>query len=201
MVKKKSNKVASKRDSFQTPYYGTALILPYLVQHSNIWEPAAGLGFMARAMADNGFNVFATDIASAKYPKWDFLGDMKSEEWIRSVNYIITNPPFSKKIAFYYRCMKYWNLYRIPFALLIPADYAGWLIDAVRVDGCQKLIPNRRIDYITPTGKTAEGGHTSQFHSLWLVQGLNIPDAAGHAILPTEVYVELSLEEKLRIHG
>jgi hypothetical protein len=38
----------------------------------------------------------------------------------------------------------------VPFALLVPADYSGWIIDAIRNDGAEKIIPTRRIDYITP---------------------------------------------------
>ena len=36
------------------------------------------------------------------------------------------------------------------FALLIPADISLWTIDAVRKYNCEKIIPTRRVDYLTP---------------------------------------------------
>ena len=59
---------------------------------------------------------------------------------------IITNPPFSLTRNFFRKCIEY----DIPFALLINADYKQWIIDAVMTDGCEKIIPYRRIDFITP---------------------------------------------------
>ena len=38
----------------------------------------------------------------------------------------------------------------VPFALLIPLDYSGWIIDALEKDGAEKIIPDSRINYITP---------------------------------------------------
>ena len=58
---------------------------------------------------------------------------------------IVTNPPFSLNKKFHDKCVEM----GVSFALLIPADYAGWIIEAVE-NGAEKIIPTRRIDYITP---------------------------------------------------
>lgn len=200
-TKIKDNNKASGRDLFQTPHYATRLLLPFLKPYTLVWECAAGAGRMVEvletqhAVWKSDINPQPTAAVLDAYPeKWDFLEQTKNDYWMQSVDYIVTNPPFSKKKEFYDKCMFYWRQYNIPFALLIPADYSGWIIRAVREDMCQKIIPTRRIDYITPTGLDGSGGHTSNFHSMWLVKGLNIE--MPKPVLPSEIYVPLSLKAK-----
>ncbi len=192
-TKIKDNTKADERDLFQTPRYATRIILPYLKAYTLVWEPAAGEGRMATIL-ESEHAVWTSDVRPGCNEVWDFLKQTKDEEWVKSVNYIVTNPPFGKKIAFYKKCMFYYKEYAIPFALLVPADYSGWIINAVRDDLCQKIIPTRRIDYITPTGLHGGNGHTSRFHSMWLTKGLNIQKPKP--VLPSEIYVPLSLKAK-----
>lgn len=133
----------SERDGFQTPNYAVDLLVPFIPQGTvRIWECAAGEMKISRRLGYFGFNTYSTDLC---YPnKTNFLTDMLPEgSWFDA---IVTNPPFSIKKKFYKRCL--W--YQHPFALLLPAEYSGWLIEAVERDGCEKIIPFRRIDYITP---------------------------------------------------
>jgi hypothetical protein len=135
------------RDTFQTPNYATDLIVPYLKRLAFgdssflIWECAAGLGKMVRRLRSHGFRVIGTDLADPDRP-FNFLTD----EMNAPFNCIVTNTPFSIKRKFFLRCLHYGQ----PFALLLPADYSGWLIEAVDRYGCEKIIPKRRIDYVTP---------------------------------------------------
>ncbi len=155
------------RDLFQTPNYATELLVPFIPKYiKHIWECACG-----KLKISN----FLTDL----YPYYN--------KDIRSKSAIVTNPPYSLKRKFYERC-KY---HGVPFALLIPADYCGWIIDAIRLDGCEKIIPTRRIDFITPTGKSGKTGHTSYYHSLWLTWGFGLGKS--------ETFVELSIEQKKNI--
>jgi hypothetical protein len=196
------------RDLFQTPNYAVDLLVPFIPKNITwIWEPACGDGKIVQRLTENSYSVYPSDIrkSSGWIDNWiiDFLDDEKPT--VYSNNFaIITNPPFSIKQKFYYRCMAY----RVPFALLIPADYSGWIIDACRLEGAEKIIPNRRIDYITPNTITRvnEGEGTnyrtideipqrllhkyssSDFHSMWLTWGFNLGKS--------ETYVELSLKEK-----
>lgn len=201
--KKKDNTQADGKDLFQTPHYATRLLLPFLKPYTTVWECAAGQGRMVEILETQhavwGSDIKVPDPATLspgdfEFEQWDFLEQTRNDVWMAQINYIITNPPFGKKQAFYKKCMFYWREYNIPFALLIPADYSGWIINAVYHDMCQKLIPTRRIDYITPTGLHGGNGHTSRFHSMWLVKGLNIE--MPKPILPTEIYVPLSLKSK-----
>lgn len=134
------------RDTFQTPNYATDIIVPYLKElepalpfaNFTIWECAQGLGKMVKRLRFHGLDVIGSDLSSGlnfltDEPKFDF-------------DCIVTNTPFSLKEKFFKKCLEY----NTPFALLIPALYSTWLIDAVALHGCEKIIPARRIDYITP---------------------------------------------------
>lgn len=171
------------RDTFQTPNYATDIILPYLLAKKffgvqfRIWECAAGQGKIVKRLSEKGLDVFGTDLTEGV----NFLTDPAP-----LFDCIVTNPPFSLKRKFYEKCLEY----GVPFALLIPADYSGWIIQAVQ-DGCEKIIPTRRIDYITPTGLSGASGHTSYYHSMWLTKGFGL----GR----TETFVELTNADKLNI--
>lgn len=200
------------RDTFQTPRYATELLIPFIPKHiSNVWEPAAGDGRIARVLTSNGFLVHSSDLVnSGKYEIsiTNFLIDGTPEpisSWITDAKQfsIITNPPFSIKDLFIENCFAY----NVPFALLINAGYSGWQIDLVK-RGCEKIIPTRRIDYITPfniqrinkivgtdykdideiPNELLAKYSGSQFHSMWLTYGFGI----GR----TETFVDLPIKQK-----
>ncbi len=198
--------IVQERDEFQTPNYAVDLLLPFIPkQVKTIWECAAGDGRIVRRLEKAGYKVLATDINENKkrgIGYGNFLGDIDNVH----VNLIITNPPYSLKLKFYERCMQL----NIAWALLIPADYSGWIIDAVRNFGCEKIIPTRRVSFLTPNmllniNRGENAGYknldsvppsvikkytSSQFHSMWLTWGLSM----GR----TETFVDLSLEMMLR---
>ena len=190
--------IVQGRDLFQTPNYAVDLLVPFIGKNKFnwAWEPASGDGKIVRRLLEvTTLDVFASDIRSSEvvpnalynFLEGDETGTLPFElwEWFQQgFGCIITNPPFSLKRQFYNRCREF----KIPFALLIPADYSGWLIRACAEEGAEKIIPTRRIDYITPQGFSGASGHTADFHSLWLTWGFNL----GR----TETYVELSLKDK-----
>ena len=168
-----SDKVQS-RDCFQTPDYATRLLIPFIPGGiETIWEPACGQGKICDVLELAGYRVAGSDLANG----FDFF---ETCPW--GTDAIITNPPFSLKQKFYDRCRSF----NTPFALLIPADYSAWIIQAVR-DGAEKIIPTRRIDYITPNGNQGKTS-CSQFHSMWLTWGFRIGTS--------ETFADLSLEQK-----
>lgn len=178
------------RDLFQTPKYAIDLLVPFLKKTDGfIWECACGEGKIVYRLREHKFQVYATDIRESSIVDkvHNFLTDDTPIAILDALDYvlpvIVTNPPFSLKQKFYERCRKT----NAPFALLIPADYSGWIIQAC-IDGAEKIIPTRRIDYITPSGLSGASGHTADFHSLWLTWGFNLGK--------TETFVELSLEDK-----
>jgi hypothetical protein len=174
------------RDMFQTPRYATELLIPFIPKNiTTIWECAAGSGKIVEVLQKYNYNVKSTDIDGNRvYSKLNFLN-----ESMKLLNHtaIITNPPYSLKQKFFQKCLEY----AVPFALLISADYCLWTIDAIRKYRCEKIIPDRRIDYITPTGKSGATGHSSYFHSLWITWGFSIGK--------TETFVELTKEMKKNI--
>jgi hypothetical protein len=138
------------RDSFWTPNYATDLLIPFLDVSFPVWECAAGSGRMTNRFLYHGFKVFSSEISETNcFKQANFLSDPipSTFELGNKRNFaIVTNPPYSLKEKFYNRCL----YYAVPFALLIPADYSGWIIEAVK-GGAEKIIPTRRIDYITPS--------------------------------------------------
>ena len=178
----------SGRDLFQTPNYATDLLVPFLEEISpmsptktfRIWECASGKGKIVYWLEEKGLNVFGTDLSHT--PSFNFLTDKQTLPF----DCIVTNPPYSLKKKFYTKCLEYQK----PFALLIPADYSGWVIEALQ-NGAEKIIPTRRIDFITPTGKSGATGQSANYHSLWLTWGFNLGK--------TETFVELTKEMKENI--
>jgi hypothetical protein len=168
--------VVQGRDLFQTPAYAVDLLIPFIPEYIDcIWEPACGEGKIVQRLTERGYSVFPSDIRKAEgwvnniiynfllgdetgtlpYPVWEDFQTRKVA--------IVTNPPFSLKPRFYYKCLEY----RVPFALLIPADYSGWIIQAC-IDGAEKIVPTRRIDYITPNILTRI--HEAEVYNAWLAK-------------------------------
>lgn len=133
------------RDEFYTPDYATNLGARYLDKSKPIWEYAAGSGKMARRLRELGFTVFASTLGGGdNIYDWDFLNP-EPPPWYDKELVLVTNDPFSKKESFYKRRIQYGN----SFAVLVPAEYHLWGIGAIK-NGCEKVIPERRIDYLTP---------------------------------------------------
>jgi hypothetical protein len=179
------------RDLFQTPKYATDLLVPFIPTNiTHIWECACGERRIADRLEFWGFKVLGSDIRGLELERvtpTNFLTDPDRTDFSNNHSAIITNPPYSLKRQFFNKCVEY----DIPFALLISADYCGWTIDAIRKYGCEKIIPDKRIDFITPTGKSGATGQSAYFHSLWLTRGFEIGKS--------ETFVELTKEMKKNI--
>ena len=174
------------RDLFQTPNYAVDLLVPFIPKNiDRIWEPAAGEKKISNRLEHYGFRVSSTDIrVSTNVFYHNFLVDPCDPLVAQA---IVTNPPYSLKIKFFKKCIEF----DLPFALLISGDYSFWTIDAVRKYGCEKIVPDHRIDYITPTGLSGASGHSSYFHSYWMTRYFGL----GRS----ETFVELTKEMKKNI--
>lgn len=143
------------RDLFQTPNYAVDLLVPFIPRDRvhTVWEPACGDGKIVRRLLEvSDFDVYASDIRKSltfNHDRVNFLTEDLPFDIVFEKNSngvaIVTNPPFSLKQKFYNRCREY----NIPFALLVSAEYSIWTIQAC-IDGAEKIVPTRRIDYITP---------------------------------------------------
>jgi len=146
-------------DFCQTPPYALDPIIPYIF--GVIWECAAGEGLMAWALMKRGLRVVATDIITGQ----DFFCWEPSE-----YDYIVTNPPYSKKFAWLERCYELGK----PFALLLPIDTLGSKRAQRLFDkhGIEILFLNHRVNFKMPY--KGWDGNGAWFPVAWFTHGLNI---------------------------
>lgn len=157
MGKKLRIQSMGRPDNFQTPKEALDILLPYLRRDWVIWECAWGKGNLFRFLKDAGFMVRGSD------KEYDFLNHE------RDCDCIVTNPPYSLKDRFLGRCYELGK----PFALLMPltaleGKKRGSLYKEY---GVQLIIPNKRINFETPSGK----GSGAWFQTAWFTHGLGLP--------------------------
>ena len=131
-------------DDFQTPEYAVGPLVPYLRARnfSVVWEPAAGEGYLVRALRAAGFAVISSDIRENK----DFLSYVPDVEW----DVIVTNPPYSLRYEFIERCYKLGK----PWAMLMTlTTLEGRRQRLFREHGVELLLLDKRINFITPYRK------------------------------------------------
>ena len=147
-------------NDFQTPPIALKPLLPYLKREWIIWECAEGRGNLTKEFKRLGYSVIGSDILTGQ----DFLN------W-QPVKYdcIITNPPFSLKQEFLYRCY----CLKKPFALLLPlTTFETQKRQALfQKYGVQVIFLNKRINFETPSGR----GSGSWFATAWFTNWLNLP--------------------------
>lgn len=160
MEKKLKVQASGSPDDYQTPSIALRPLLPYLKKNWIIWECAEGKGNLTRELIEREFKVIGTDILKGQ----DFL-TYEPDKY----DCIITNPPYSLKERFLERC---YNLGK-PFALLMPltALESEKRQRGYRKHGIQLIIPNKRINFETPSGE----GSSSWFLTAWFTWGLNLP--------------------------
>lgn len=172
LVQKQIPESRQKRDLFQTPNYATRLLIPYIPQKiTHIWECATSEnGKISSVLREHKYNVFESGLGfPTEYDNF-LVNDFPFPKHINCA--IITNPPYSLKFKFISRSIEH----DVPFAFLIPFDMCKTLLEFFSVYGCQALVPNRRIDYITPNGFSGADGKTSDFHSFWLTRYFDLPN-------------------------
>lgn len=141
-------------DEIYTPAYALNPLLPYLKREWKIWECAYGKGALVNHLKSQGFNVVGNGE--------DFL------QYEIDCDVIITNPPYSLKEEFLERAY----IIGKPFAFLLPltaleGKSRGKLYHKY---GIQLIIPNKRINFITPNN-----GKSSWFATAWFTWKLGLP--------------------------
>jgi hypothetical protein len=168
--KKQGCQTVGAPDDFGTPTNILSSLIPFLKPQSKIWECASGTDIMVDGFREKGFNVIGTTLYSSEPErKVDFVYDVEKGNAIATnIDYIITNPPYSLKDEFIERCYQIGK----PFALLMPLTaLEGKKRQAMyKKYGLQLIIPNKRINFITPDGK----GAGSWFTTAWFTYGLNL---------------------------
>jgi hypothetical protein len=153
-------------DEIYTPAYALNPLIPYLNKSWVVWECAYGKGALAKHLQIKGFKVVGKGE--------DFFKENKE------CDCIITNPPYSLKGQFIKRAFEL----KKPFAFLLPlttleGKYRG---DIFRNNKIQLIIPNRRINFITPNG-----GKSSWFATAWFCGNMNLEKDLN--------FVELTVEK------
>ena len=128
------------RDLYTTHEYTLMPLLPVLEARAKkgmkVWEPCLGLGNIASVLSDAGYDVVGTDLYAPDgtlQPDQSFIdcqmeGKSLAECAVpEGVTHIVTNPPFSEKLAFIKR---FYEL-GLPTYCLLPIDTLG-------VKGCVK---------------------------------------------------------------
>ena len=151
-----------------TPPEAMNYIMSHLDKNLIYWEACYGKGHMADELRKNGFNVVGNeemDCFMEEPKKWDF--------WI-------TNPPFNGNKKFIKRAIELGK----PFAFLIRLEHLGG-VEAMKLLkdlDFQIIIPEKRINYITPKMIAGEKVGGSPFHSVWLTSGLKLPKQINYII-------------------
>ena len=147
------------RDLYTTHEFSITPLLPVLAARVKegkpmlIWEPCHGLGNIAKVLAEAGFSVVGTDLYAPDgtiQPEQSFIdcvveGKALAECAVpEGVTHIVTNPPFSEKLAF----IKRFYALGLPTYCLLPVDTLG-------VKGCSKLFEDHGVELFFMSGKAS----------------------------------------------
>ena len=145
-----------------TPPEALKCILPYLPKDKIYWEACYGMGHMADELRKNGFIVIGDK-------EIDCLNDTPIQDW----DIFITNPPFNGNKKFIKRGIELGK----PFAFLLRLEHMGGVeaFNLFKALDIQIIIPQKRINYITPKMMSGIKVGGSPFHSIWLTCGLKLP--------------------------
>lgn len=150
-----------------TPDSALDYIASFLPKDRIYWEACYGQGHMAEALRKRGFTVVGDkdiDCLKEQPNKWDVF---------------ITNPPFNGNKKFLARAIELGK----PFVILFRLEHLGG------VQACALLknmpvtvvIPEKRINYITPKMLDGHKVGGSQFHSVFLTYGLGMKEGIIYA--------------------
>ena len=145
----------AKLDEAYTPKEAIYPLLPFLKKDWKIWECSQGTGELIKHFKEEGFEVIGGN---------NFFEDNFEAE----ADVIITNPPYSLKEEFIERAYKIGK----PFALLLPLTALEGIKRGALYSkyGIQLIIPNRRINFMIPSGKKS-----AWFQTAWFTHGLSLP--------------------------
>jgi hypothetical protein len=144
-----------------TPPEALKSIIDFLPKDKIYWEACYGEGFLSRELEKHNLKVIGNkdiDCLQEQPNEWDVF---------------ITNPPFNGNKKFLKRAIEL----KKTFALLIRLEHLGGVMayNLLKDFDFQIIIPEKRINFITP--KILEGKKTggSPFHCIWITHGLSLP--------------------------
>jgi hypothetical protein len=141
------------RDFYPTPLAAVVPLRPHLpVGFHSYWEPCAGDGALIKHLP--GFCYAATDIdpqASGVFTECALTG--KTSRWIHGADYIITNPPWDRKIL--HPMIEHFSAMR-PTWLLFDADWMHTKQSATFIPYLRKIVSVGRVKWIPDSKMTGK---------------------------------------------
>lgn len=168
----------SGNDEFYTPYYAIKPIMKYLKKNSIVWCPFdTDDSLFVKALRKEGHDVFATHISYG----FDFF------ETNIDCDYIISNPPYSKKTEVLERLFEL----EIPFAMLLGVVglfESQKRFEMFRDNEFEVMYLNKRVDYFQTYDET-KPSKNPPFSSVYICKG----------ILPSQIVFEEIDKKELAI--
>lgn len=170
MAAKQKFPTLHKFNDMYTPPEAMDYIVPYLDKNLFYWEACWGQGHMARELISRNFLVVGhagMDCFEQTPLYWQFL---------------ITNPPFSNNKKFLARFIELGK----PFATILRLEHLGGVKAMellTNLDFCV-IIPEHRINFITPKMMRGEKVGGAQYHSIWLTYGVDLPRQINYVKTP-----------------
>lgn len=158
------------RDLYETPQWVTDVLLRFLPNNLRIWEPAAGSGKMADALALRGHDVVRTDLSTGQ----DFLSpDLPAPFGIDGV---VTNPPFNLAQQFIERSLNVTQSNGGFVAMLLRTDFdhaktRQHLFGRCK-QFCDKIVLTKRIVWFEKPGAAPSYNHA---WFIWNWKNENLP--------------------------
>jgi hypothetical protein len=143
-----------------TPREAMQYIIPFLDKTKIYYEMCYWQWHMAKWLEEEWYKVV-----------WDPLLDCFEDNNLK-YDFIITNPPFNWNKKFLKRAIDLWK----PFAFLQRLEHL-WGVEALKLFKdlkIQIIIPEKRINYITPKVMQWKNVWWSPFHSIWITYWLNL---------------------------
>ena len=159
-------------DLYETPAWVTQALVPYIPPRiTTIWEPACASGKMVRALEDNFYTVFGTD-----------LPDDFTEQTTARVEAVITNPPFKLATQFIETALEVTKQKEGFVAMLLRTDFDHAKTRQHLFSGCpqfaKKLVLTKRIVWFDKPGAAPSFNHA------WFVWDWR---HVGHATLAWDI--------------
>lgn len=156
MMRKKFPKIHTDAlaQEMYTPREATMQIIPFLNKSWEVWEMCYGEGHMAEVMKSQGISVVGgknIDCFQWEPEKYDC---------------IVTNPPYRNNKDFLEKAIRSGR----PFALLMRLEHIGGVRASKLLKGVDVkiLIPEKRINFITPKMRCGVKTGGSPFHTVWV---------------------------------
>lgn len=172
MSQRDSGYERKERDLYETPEWASICLVPHLPRLPDcIWEPAMGSGKMVRAFMRHTF-VTGTDIA-AEYekPRKDFLECESVIETARSIDAIITNPPYELGPQFCEHALKLMEPVGGLVAMLLRTDFDHAKSRSHLFRDCpafaKKVVLTKRIVWFEP--EPGAKGKSPSFNHAWFI--------------------------------